>query len=264
MNAVSKIAAFLHRDFLILKSYKLDIIMQVVMALIIPLVAYFLTKISSNESSFSEIFVSNIFSFILIDYMFSVMGVFTIKVREAQVQGNFEILFLTKTSFEFILLISSISTILRCWFRSLIYVSAANILFSADIPFTLIPGILMLSLFCILPFLGIGLLSASFIIIFKKGNPISFLVGLVSIIFSKISFQNEVLPLSLSKLYDFSPIFIGNEMLLQLTYSPHLDTSFYHNFLMILFYSMFLVVLGIITVKYAVKKSKESGTLNQY
>lgn len=263
MNAISKIAAFLHRDFLIQKSYKLDIILQVLMALIIPLIAYFLTKLSSIESS-SEIFVSNLFSLILIDCMFSMMGVFSIKVREAQVQGNFEILFLTKTSFEFILMVSSISTILRCWFRSVIYVLAANIFFSADIPIALIPAILALSLFCILPFLGIGLLSASFIIFFKKGNPINFLIGFISIIFSKISFQNEVLPLYLNKLYEFSPIFIGNEILLQLAYSRLLDTSFYHYFLMILSYSVFFIFLGIVSVKYAIKISKENGNLNQY
>ena len=264
MNVISKIAAFLHRDFLILKSYKLDIILQAVMALVIPLVAYLLTKISTIETSFSERFASNLFSLILIDYMFSIMGVFSLRVREAQLQGNFEILFLTKTSFEFILMVSSISTILRCWLRSLIYISAANIFFSTDIPINLIPSILMLSLICILPFLGIGLLSASFIIIFKKGNPINFLVGLVSIIFSNIFFQNEVLPLFFDKLYEFSPIFIGNEMLLTLTYSTFLDTSFYQNFLMILSYSVFLLFFGIITVKYAIKKSKENGTLNQY
>ena len=263
MNAISKIAAFLHRDFLIQKSYKFDIILQVLMALIIPLIAYFLTELSSIESS-SEIFVSNLFSLILIDYMFSMMGVFSIKVREAQVQGNFEILFLTKTSFEFILMVSSISTILRCWFRSLIYVLAANIFFSADIPIALIPAILTLSLFSILPFVGIGLLSASFIIFFKKGNPINFLVGISSIIFSNIFFQNEILPFFLNALYKVSPIFLGNEMLLQLTYSSLLDTSFYHNFLMILSYSVFLLFLGIIVVKYAIKKSKENGTLNQY
>ena len=169
MNVISKIAAFLHRDFLIQKSYKFDIILQVLMAIIIPLIAYFLTELSSIESS-SEIFVSNLFSLILIDYMFSMMGVFSIKVREAQVQGNFEILFLTKTSFEFILMISSVSTIFRCWLRSLIYVFAANIFFSADIPIALIPAILALSLFSILPFVGIGLLSASFIIFFNKWN----------------------------------------------------------------------------------------------
>ena len=264
MNVTSKIAAFLQRDLLILKSYKLDIFLQALLALIIPFLAYFLTKLSSNESSFSEIFVSNLFSLILIDYMFSIMGVFSIKVREAQLQGNFEILFLTKTSFEFILMISSISTVIRCWLRSLIYVSAANIFFSSGISITLIPSILMLSLFCILPFLGIGLLSASFIIFFKKGNPINFLIGLASIAFSKISFQNEVLPLFLNKLYEFSPIFIGNEILLQLAYSPLLDTSFYSNLLMILSYSTFLIFLGIISVKYAIKISKENGSLNQY
>tara|TARA_B100000963_G_scaffold289408_1_gene258891 strand:+ start:1115 stop:1909 length:795 start_codon:yes stop_codon:yes gene_type:complete len=264
MNVISKIAAFLYRDFLILKSYKLDIILQAAMALVIPLVAYFLTKISTIETSFSERFASNLFSLILIDYMFSIMGVFSLRVREAQLQGNFEILFLTKTSFEFILMVSSISTILRCWLRSLIYISAANIFFSTDIPINLIPSILMLSLICILPFLGIGLLSASFIIIFKKGNPINFLVGLVSIIFSNIFFQNEVLPLFFDKLYEFSPIFIGNEMLLTLTYSAFLDTSFFQNFLIILSYSVFLLFFGIITVKYAIKKSKENGTLNQY
>ena len=264
MNLLPKIAAFLHRDLLILRSYKLDIILQVAMALVVPLIAYFLTKINYVESGFSERFASNLFSLILIDYMFSIMGVFSLKVREAQLQGNFEILFLTKTSFEFILMVSSISTLLRCWFRSLIYISAANIFFSTDIPIILIPAILVLSLFCILPFLGIGLLSASFIIFFKKGNPINFLVGLFSIIFSNIFFQNEILPLFFDSLYELSPIFIGNEMLLQLTYSSIFGPSFYNNFLMILSYSVFLLFLGIISVKYAIKKSKENGTLNQY
>ena len=118
------------------------------MAIVMPSFAYFLTKINQSNQA-SERFVSNLFSLILIDYMFSIMGVFSLKVREAQVQGNFEILFLTKTSFEFILMVSSISTLFRCWFRSLIYISAANIFFSTDIPIILIPAILVLSLFCI-------------------------------------------------------------------------------------------------------------------
>jgi hypothetical protein len=157
-----------------------------------------------NGSNFSEgglntskhiEFFNILIGIALIDFMFSSMSVFSREIRLAQTHGTFEALMLTNTSiFTILLLIVCINfhkvniTNIDIYFNWKIFIWS-RIFHLIDIPI-----FFALLIYSSLPFIGIGLFAASFIILFKVGNIINFAVGFMSIFFSGIFFSIDSLP----------------------------------------------------------------------
>ena len=259
----SKLKAFLKRDLLIVSSYRFELFMQLVLVSIIAfssLYYFFLMNALSGNG-----FLEMILGIILIDFMFACMGVFSLKVREAQQLGNFEILFLSKTSFIFILFASLLSTLMKCFFRMIFYLIIATLFSDIDISISEYFKILALIIFNTLPFIGIGLISASFIVLFKRGNPINFFTALISILLSGIFFSTEQLPKFFQIISDYSPIALTIEVIqVIIESSENSKVSIFDSMILLTIYSLVAIFFGLRFMKYVVKRSKKTGTLNFY
>ena len=267
---ISKFLAFLQKDIKIALTYKFNIFMQIFSILFVFSLFFYAMNSSNisesglNASSKHNEFFNLLIGFALIDFMFSSMSVFAREVRLAQNHGTFEALILTNTSILTILLSSYALTFARSILRILIYILISKFLFGIDISLINIPHFLALMIYNSIPFIGIGLFAASFIILFKVGNIINFLVGLTSIFFSGIFFSIEALPDYLINISNNLPLTISLDISKEALFGSLNFSDVSQALLKVLFISIFFLPMGIFLVYYSLKIAKTNGSLNHY
>ena len=261
---MSKFLAFLRKDIHIALSYRFNLLLQLILiTFIISLIFFSLVANNSaglGDSEFFKILVG----IALIDFMFSSMSVFSREVRFAQTYGTFEALILTKTSIITILLSSYALTFSRSVFRILIYILISKFIFGVGVTLSNIPIFLVLVIYTCIPFIGIGLFAASFIILFKVGNVISFFVAISSIFFSGIFFSLDAIPDYFAKISDNLPLTIGLDIAQQALLNNFSLKEAFPDLLKILYMSLLFVPTGILLVYYSLKEAKKNGNLNYY
>lgn len=257
--------AFFKKDLLIASSYKFNLIVQVFFVLIIAAIFYFLYISLELDSTDSQKNMTNLLiGLSLIDFMMSAISVFAREVRLAQTLGTFETLLLARASV-FTILISSYSfTFMRTLFRVMIYLGIS--IFFLDINITILSLLMFLMIIILtsLSFIGIGLIRASFIILFKHGDPIALIIAFSSAIFSGAFFSLSNLPQTLQNLTSYNPLKYSLEAsnAVLMNFSSFKDIT-YEVIALINMIFLFLP-LGIFLIYYAVRSSKKNGSLNHY
>ena len=262
--------AFLRKDLKIALSYKFNLFAQLFAILFALSLFFFATSEHAEAPALGEVAPQNssffkvIVGIALIDFMFSSMSVFSREVRSAQTFGTFEALIVTNTSILIILTSSYAMTFCRSMCRIIFYVLAAKFIFGVEISLVKVPAFLFFVIINNLPFIGIGLLTASFIILFKVGNIINFFVGSLSIFFSGIFFSTESLPDWLITISHNLPLTIGSELALLSLLGQTSFNQIYPELMKVLGLALISLPLGILLVYYALRVSKQNGSLNHY
>jgi len=265
-----KFSAFLWKDIKIAISYKFNIVIQILAILFFLALIFF--SLNNSESLVAEnsvqienaAFFKILIGIALIDFMFSSMSVFSREIRFAQTYGTFEALILTNTPILTILLSSYALTFSRSIFRIMIYILLGQFVFGLDISYGNIPIFLFLLIYSSLPFIGIGLFAASFIILFKVGNITTFFVGFGSIFFSGIFFPADSLPNMFGDINTKLPLTIGLSVAEQILLEGVSIDKLYPELLKILYLIGIFVPSGIYLVYYSLSVAKKNGSLNHY
>ncbi|MAV80485.1 MAG: hypothetical protein CMD12_00660 [Flavobacteriales bacterium] len=261
---LSKFFAFLRKDIQTTLSYKFNLLLQIIFIIFIISLIFFSAIPSNDAGNGNSEFFKILVGIALIDFMFSSMSVFSREVRLAQMHGTFEALILTKTSILTILLSSYALTFSRSFFRMLIYVFISKFIFGVDITLSNIPIFFTLVVYNCIPFIGVGLFAAAFIILFKVGNVISFFVAIPSIFFSGIFFSLDAMPEYLVVISNNLPLSIGLDIAEQALLSDFDLGEAFPDLLKILCMSLLFVPTGILLVYYSLKEAKKNGNLNHY
>ena len=177
-----KFLAFLRKDIQIALSYRFNLLLQLILIIFIFSLIFF-SVVTDNVGLENSEFFKILVGIALIDFMFSSMSVFSREVRFAQTYGTFEALILTKTSILTILLSSYALTFSRSVLRIFLYILIGKFIFWVEIALSNTPIFLSLVFYNSIPFIGIGLFAAAFIILYKVGNVVNFFVGISSIFF---------------------------------------------------------------------------------
>lgn len=263
----NKLFYFLRRDFLIFISYKFDILSRFIFLMVIVIGFFYLIYSNADEEFFTinnkEYFLKYILGIIYFDFIFSMMNIFSKEIRQAQMLGIFEILFLTRTPFYFILFYSSALTFIRALIRSIFFILLGIIFFNVEILFKemlFMYGILFLSL---VPFVSIGIFSGLIILFYKKGNPINILITLFSIFTSGAFFSKDILPKSLNSIAEFHPI--DDAITLTLQYFKNQNLIVNNEYLGNLFFiGIGMMVFASFLLYYSIRFAKRNGNLNFY
>lgn len=266
---IKKFLAFFIKDLKIAVSYKFNIIFQSLFYIFIFSLLFFTygqqsVLESSNGASGTGNFTTLFMGFALIDYMFSSISVFSREVRLAQTQGTFETLLLTRTSILTIILASYALTFIRATIRVILYFVICKLLFGMNLDLVDMPIFIGIIFYCSLPFIGIGLFSAAFVIIFKVGNVINLLISLGSILFSGIFFSTDLLPSTLSIIGDNVPLNIGLDLTKTIILDGYNSINIYEKLSLIGVQTILLLPTGALFVYYALKIAKKNGSLNYY
>ena len=202
----SKAWAFFKRDLLIDLSYKLSFAFGAVHILITVAAFFFLASVLDAPTMQGY----DSFAFILTGlavnaYMTTCLVCFTYVVRESQVSGTLKAVLVTPTSPGQFLAFSSLYPLARATLDAAIYGAVGLTLGVSLAGVNPLPALLVFAA-SVLAFSSIGMISATFILIFKRGDPLLWLFGSGSWLLGGVMYPTDVLPRGLQQLAEVLPI----------------------------------------------------------
>ena len=194
MAVAWKAWAFLKRDLATDLSYKLSFAFQLANILIAIAAFYFLSHMLGRGAFRGY----EPFAFILVgiavnDYMTTSMACYGQAIRGNQPMGTLKMVLATPTSPTAFVLLSSLYPVLRSAFDALLYV-LAGVLFGVELGRVNVAGVLAIFLLSVMAFSSIGILSATFTLVFKRGDPLMWLFGGLSWLLGGVYYPVDVLP----------------------------------------------------------------------
>jgi ABC-2 type transport system permease protein len=267
---MQKLYAFLKRDFLEEASYKYSFIASFFGIFLSSATFFFISKlISPNSSSVLDPYGGDYFSFVIIGIAFSgLLAIFQERlpaiIRQAQITGTLEAILVSRTSIPVILFGSSLYYFLFSIASTVFHLILAVVVFGMQVEKINWVGAVLTFILTALCFLSIGILSACFILVYKKGNPFSWIYGSVSGLLGGVFFPIKVLPAWIKWISYILPITYSLEGLRKsiITTSPF--SEILPNIIVLSGFTVVFFPLSIYLFRQALKKAKKDGTLTHY
>lgn len=265
-----KIWAFIKRDFLNEISYRTAFILQFFGMFVSILIWFFISKIISSDipgldglDYFSWVLVGLAFT----SYLNTALSSFARKMRNEQLTGTLEAMLATPTRIPVVIFSSAAWDFIFSSFRVVAYLLLGALFFAVTIHVSNILPFLIILILTILSFSGLGILSASFILYFKKGDPINFFITGVMTLFGGAYFPIE----TLEKVH---PFLVKISYVLPLTYClkaireallKGASLSMLTDEILILAaFAIVIVPVSLLAARLAIWKAKQEGSLIQY
>lgn len=270
VGAGYKALLFLRRDVKTEFSYRFSFLLQLLGILFSSASFYFVAQLL-GEAALPQLaaYDGDYFSFVLIGIAFlGYQGValytFSGVIRSAQTAGTLEAVLVTPTRLPTILVSSSLWSFAMASIRVLVYLLAGVVIFGVDLgQANVLAGLVVLAL-TVLTLSGIGIISASFIVVFKRGSPVNFVIGSLSSLLSGVYYPVGVLPEWLQALARLFPLTYSLEAMRRALLGGATLTDLAPEIGALMAFSLLLLPLSLLTFRHAVRQAKRDGSLAQF
>jgi ABC-2 type transport system permease protein len=269
-QAMLKPLSFLKRDFLTAISYRLNFFMQISGIFISTLMFFFLSRLIGKGVSVQlQPYGGDYFAFVIIgvaftDYLSVSLSSFAGEIRNAQMMGTLEALLVTPTSVPAILFSSSLYNFTFTSIRILIYILFAISIFGMKLHVTSLSALVVIMVMTMLSFIGIGLFSAAFIIVFKQGSPINWIIGTASGLLGGVLYPVSVLPSWLKPFASLLPITHALEATRQILLNGASLGQVYNQVFVLALFAVLLLPSGMTAFGYGLRIARKEGSLLHY
>jgi ABC-2 type transport system permease protein len=265
-----KILAFIKKDFLVTISYRFRLILDFSKLFISLFVFYFIGKTFGGAiSPYLGRYGGEYFPYVLIGLSVSSfvsvgLDAFSSEIRAAQVEGTLEALLCTPTSIYTILIGNSTWSFIEAFGGTALLLGTGVIFLGLHISFSHSLLVLVVLILTLLSFIAVGMLSASFIMIFKQGNPIGMIFGTSSYFLGGVIFPVEVLPLPFQYIAEILPITHAVKALRELFLAQVQLNDVVPVIVKLVIFIALVSPVSIMFFRYAVRRAKMDGSLVQY
>jgi len=265
-----KMLAFIKKDFLTQASYRLVFIFSWVSILITVATFYFIAKLFGQDKIlYLKEYQTGYFPFVLVGivffgYLSTAMHSFSGNIRQEQLLGTLEAMLVTPTKFSTIIISLSIWDFIFTSIITIVYLLVGVLFFKVDLSQMNLLATLIILIFTIISCSSIGIISASFILIFKKGDPINWLVNTFLAFFGGVFFPITILPRGLQIASYILPITYSLRGLRGALLQGASLKMLALDIGMLLVFCVILLPFSIWIFKYAIKKAKVNGSLVHY
>lgn len=263
---LSRVAAFVVRDFRSEASYRLAFAMQLSgLAWMLVLFWFVARFVGPNVPALAR-YGGDWFTFVVLGYApleYLRVGVFgfSSRLREAQSFGTLEALLVTRAGIPTIVFGSVAYAYLWSTLRAALFL-AIGVLAGPSAARPDLPALAAFMALSIVTFGAIGLVSASFVMVFKRGDPISAAFFGTSTLFSGLLFPVEILE-DLRVVADVLPLTYAMEGVRRAAHGTPLSELLPELALLALFCAA-LVPLAAWSFRFAVDRARRDGTLSHY
>ncbi len=263
------LAAFLRRDLREALTYKFSFISSITGILLSSATFYFVAKLVPPGAPSLGPFGGDYFSFAVVGVAFSgLLGMFqeglSAVVRSAQLSGTLEALLVTPVSVPTILFGSSLYSLVFQLFRTALHLGVALAFFGLALGRVNAAGVLAVGALTILCFLGVGVLSASFILVYKTGNPFSWIMGTVSGLLGGVVFPVALLPPWIRWVSSLLPVTYALDGMRKSLLASAPFAAILPDLAALAVFAVLLLPLSLVAFRLAVRKAKKDGTLSHY
>lgn len=264
-----KLLAFLRRDFLEALTYRFTFVSSLFGIFLSSATFYFVSRLVPPGAPSLEPFGGDFFAFAVVGVAFSsLLGIFQeglpSVIRGAQVTGTLEALLVTRTSVPTVLLGSSLYSLLFQVLRTGLHIGLAVAVFGLELGRVNVPGLLSVLFLTALCFLSIGVLSASFILVYKSGNPFGWIFGGVSGLLGGVVFPVSLLPDWIRWVSALLPVTHALNGTRKSLLASAALADILPSIAALAMFDAVLLPLSLIAFRLALRKAKKDGTLTHY
>lgn len=262
--------AFFRRDATIHTSYKLGFVMDLLGVFFTAATYYYVAKMfGAAATPFLRAYGGDYFAFVLIGVAFAAyqnvgLNSFSQSLRQEQFLNTLEPLLVTPVSTPRFLIGSSLWDFLYATVRVALYLGVGAAFFGFRLSQTRLAPALAVLVLTLLAFMGLGVFAASFIMRFKRGNPVTWIMEATSNLLGGVLFPLAALPPGLKRAAFFIPMTHALEGLRQ---ALLMGAGWNVIVPQLVWLSVFIAViwpLGVFTFGRAVRRARADGTLGHY
>ncbi|WP_319477617.1 ABC transporter permease [Marispirochaeta aestuarii] len=261
--------AFLKRDFLIASSYQLNFVLTSLNSLFILTLLYFIGGMIDSRSLGLEQYGGDYFSFVLIGYGFYqyfqlALTSFSSAIQREQLTGCLESMLGTQTTPETSILLSSLYSLLSSLVHLVLIFIVGSLVFRVNLGKANFPLVLVTFLLTVLVFVSFGILSASFVLVLKKGDPVTWVITTLNFILGGAFFPLEQMPGWMMDLARFVPVTYALDALRQGLINGAGFTAVWRSLTSLAGIGLLLFPASLLIFNRAVRKARREGTLILY
>ncbi len=263
--------AFIKRDFIAEISYKVSFLLQFLNIFFSVGVFFFLSRLIDKSAVIPSLasYGGNYFSFVLIGIAFAgYFGVglssFASNLREAQTTGVIEAMLSTPVSIPMIILASSQWDYLFTTLKVFVYLILGVGFLNVQLGKVNYPAALVILLLTIITFSSLGIIAASFIMVLKRGDPITWMFNALSTLLGGVYYPISILPGWMQTIARLVPITYALEAMRKALLSSASFAELLPEILALTLFSVILLPLSLAIFKYAVRRAKMDGSLTHY
>jgi ABC-2 type transport system permease protein len=258
---------FFWRDLLIARTYRTVFLLEAIEALFGAAMFYYVARFVDSPQLEQVLpqaggyFAFSLVGFIFLDYLNVSLDTFDRSLQEARDSGTLEHLLVTQTSLPILITGSAVYPFLATTVRVAVYIAWGVLLFGFPLRAANWPGVLAILLATLLAFCGLGILSASYLLLFKRGNPAKWFVLGISSVTGGTLFPVSILPTWLQVVARLNPVTYALDGMRTalLGNSPFSDLLYPLGVL--LAFAVVLIPFSVLTFSWAMRRTKMNGTL---
>jgi len=262
--------SFVQRDFRLQISYRFGFFLQFV-GILLSLPSFYFLSLLVDQRVIPQLqaYGGDYFAFVLVGIAFMgyqnvALNSYARTIRSGQMMGTLEAMLMTPNRFSAILLSSSLWSFVLTSFEVSLYLLLGITLFGLHLDRISLTGAFLTQLLTILAFSGIGILSASFIVVFKQETPINFLFASISGLLAGVLYPVEVLPGWLQSLSNLLPLTYSLRAMRKAVLLGDSLIGISTDLLVLGLFACLLLPLGFSLFHYAVRCAKVHGSLTQF
>ena len=262
-----RVRAFVVRDFQLAVSYRLEFFLRVLTILLVVTTFYFVSKIFTgsaiNFSQWRNPLAAWITGLAVLNYFMTGFSSLANAIRSEQMQGTLESVLLSPISVPTVVIASSAWDFVLATFHSSLYLFFGWFFFDVHYQGNFLIALVFLVL-TTLVLASIGILSASFAMVFKRGDPLGILLGTGSALFSGVFFPTQLLGSSFAAISRILPTTYGLDGIRRVLIEGQPLSEVREPLLTLLIFLAVLLPFSLWVFGRAVRRAKREGSLIQY
>jgi ABC-2 type transport system permease protein len=269
-GTLRKLALLFLRDLAVARSYRAAFAIEIFQALFAAAGFYFLSqfvaspKLESALPSGTSYFAFALVGIAFFDYLSVALITFDSSLQEARQNGTLENLLVTQTSLPIILAGSSLYPFVLMSLRTAIYIGWGALLFGFPLRGANWPGALLVLGASVLAFSGLGILSASYLLIFKRGNPVNWAILGLSSVVGGMMYPVSVLPVWLQRVARLVPVTYSLEGMRAAILGHASTRELLPSIAGLLIFAALVLPLSFTIFSWALRRTKITGTLTHF
>ncbi|MBD0372357.1 MAG: ABC transporter permease [Pyrinomonadaceae bacterium] len=268
-----RVWAFVVRDFQLLLSYRLQFFLRVLSILLMVTALFFVAKTFTGradcpcaESPFTQWrdpLAAWITGLAVLNYFMTGFSSLANAIRAEQTQGTLESVLLTPISVPVVVVASSAWEFVQATLFSFLYLFFGWLFFGVHFRGSYLLALLFLIL-TTLVLACLGILSASFAMVFKRGDPFAVLLGTGSALFSGVFFPTQLLGAGFGTVSRILPPTYGLDGIRRVLIEGQGLSEVSDPLLTLLLFLVALLPFSLWVFSRAIRRAKREGSLIQY
>ncbi len=268
-----RIRAFVIRDFQLALSYRAEFFIRVVWILGVTTTFYFISRIFAGfplaqYEQWRDPLAAWLTGMAMLNYFLVGFSSLANAIRQEQMQGTLESILVTPINVPTVILSSSAWAYVEATFYSFLYLFFGWFFFNVEYKGNFLLA-LMFMILTTLVLACIGILSASFTMVFKRGDPFAIILGAGTALFSGVFYPKEMLQETLGTtggkaLSYVNPSTHGLDAIRGILIQGKSFEQVSDEFIILVCFLALLLPFSIWIFSLAIKKAKQEGSLIQY